>query len=294
MIYQLNNNQFSIFIPGIKRHVKNMRHESDLRAKELSDYSKKILISLSSGIDSQSMVHSFYTQNLNFETSFLYCKGYNDIEYEQLQILIKKYNLNTIIVEIDPLQVQDRVEYESLKYKIQKNQIFQKLYLEKLPDDYDFVQINHDPFVYIDQNENFFYYIGYHSPEISRDRAFKLLNRKGRIIFYGDTSEFLYSILSDDIYLSALYSYKYFDGNNLKKNNVYLKTVDRWDYYIKPLLYGKYWKNELEYFPKYSGFENIPFLSDDIWFKQNGILISYFNLIEQLRSGNDQTYYQKI
>jgi hypothetical protein len=292
MIYNCTDGQFSITIPGNKYSPGNMKEESDRRAVDIAATSDKILVSVSSGIDGQAMIHSFHTQGIPFETAFLYSPGFNDIEYDQLRVLISKYNLKPIIVELDPISLKDQVLYESDIHRIQRNQIYQKLFLEKLPGDYDFVQMSHDPFVYISSSNKWQYYQGYNGPEVSRDRAFKLVNRKGKCIFYGDTSEFLYSILADDIYSSALFSARYFDGNGLQKPGVLLGTVDRWDYYIKPLMYGKYWKDSLIYFPKYAGFENIPYLSEHSWFQENATLIPYSVMLENMKNGIDTTYNQ--
>jgi hypothetical protein len=266
-----------------------MKDESDLRAIELSGRFDKILISVSSGIDSQAMIHSFYTQGLAFDTAFLYSPGYNDIEYKQLLEIEKKYNLNTIIVELDPVKLKEQVIHESDTFNIQRNQIYQKIFLENLPDDYNFIQMSHDPFVFV-QSNTWSYYQGYNSPEVARDRAFNLLTRRGKHIFYGDKSEFLYSILADDIFVAGLMSHKYFDGNGLNKDGVFLQTVDRWDYYIKPLMYGKYWKDELIYFPKFAGFENISYLAEHQWFQENAVLIPYRTMLNNMYKGIDAMY----
>ena len=288
--YLYIDNKFSLVVPGNEYSPGNMRQESDRRAREIAKSENNIIISLSSGIDSQSVVHSFYTQGIPFETAFLYCPGYNEIEFEQLQIVKKKYNLDPVIVVIDPYKVKEQVIYESELHNIQRNQIFQKLFLEQLPDNYTFIQMAHDPCVYVNRHNDWLYFQGYHSPEVARDRAFSLVKRSGKYIFYGATSEFLYSILTDDIYKAALYSREYYDGNGLQKPGTVLKTVDRWDYYIKPLLYGKYWGDELIYFPKYAGFENVQYLAEHRWQRENVTLIPYQTLIDNMSTGIDMTY----
>ena len=66
------------------RPVGNMRQESDKRALDIAQSNSKLMISLSAGIDSQSVLHSFITQDIPVETAFLYLPGYNDNEYNNL------------------------------------------------------------------------------------------------------------------------------------------------------------------------------------------------------------------
>jgi hypothetical protein len=133
----------------------------------------------------------------------------------------------------------------------------------------------------------------------------ELLKRKGKYIPYGDPSEFLYSILNDDVYQSAMHTHRYFDGNGLCKENFHLDSVDRWDYYIKPIIYGKYWKDELLYFPKFGGWENVPFMKNEPsnpelkltvgnLYRKTAVLIPYFEFIKELKSSKvSLKYFQR-
>ena len=104
------------------------------------------------------------------------------------------------------------------------------------------------------------------------------------------------SIIGDDIFKAALISAKYFDGNNVIHPNKDLKTVDRWDFYIKPLLYGKYWGNALSYFPKYAGFETVEYLHGNANFKKHAVGIPYDKLIEFIKTPGAITkrFYQNV
>jgi hypothetical protein len=264
VIHGYDNEKFYIDFKSCSRPPGTMREESDRRAKQIAENNSKCILSFSGGIDSQSVLHSFYQQGLPIETAFMYCPGYNDNEYEQVKILDKKYGITTHIIDIDPMACRDEIESLSIELDIPgKNHLLQRKFLSYLPDDCTFIQIVHDPFVYINPvSRNKYYCQGYYWPEIARQVALDSLNRKGRNILYGDTPEFLASILNDDVFKAAMTASKYFDDNGAVIKDKDLKGVDRWDYYIKPLLYGKYWKDELIYFTKYRGFELIPYLND--------------------------------
>jgi hypothetical protein len=303
MNYGFLENKWYMDIPGLKRKVGNVREEHEYRAREIYENYGKPLICLSSGLDSQVMIHSFYTQKLPFDCVFFY-SGYNIVEYDRLQILIKKYKLNVQIIYIDPYENKDLIIEEAKKYKVQYNQILIKMFVNSLPQDVNILQSMHDPYIHVDtKTEDWYFFTGFNINEIVRDRVLKTLNRKGECLWFGDTSEFLYSIITDSTFLSGLYSHNYIKGSGLHKTKlgtdpIHIYTLDKWDYYIKPLLYGKYWGDELEYFPKYAGFENIDFLSAPeagiTRTKEHAILISYNELIKNLELGIDKRYIENF
>jgi hypothetical protein len=297
MIYGFDNEKFYMEFVSITRPVGNMKEESDRRARWIAETGKKFMLGFSGGLDSQSVLHSFYTQGIPLETAFLYLPGYNDNEYQQVKFIDKKYGINTHIIDMDPMSVKDEILELSEKLDIPgKNNLLQAKFLSLLPDDYDFIQIIHDPFIYVNPSYNLYYYQGYYLPEINRYRAFKNLGRTGRNIFYGDTTEFLLSIIDDEIFRAALIAARYYDGNGLSIPGKMLKTVDRWDYYIKPLLYGKYWGSSLTYFPKYQGFEKIDYLQGNPKFKKHAITIPYKEFLEFLKTpgGKIKRFYENV
>lgn len=305
MNYGFENNQFYVEFPALTRVPGNMREESDQRARELASAGSKLILGMSSGVDSQSVLHSFFTQGIPLDCVFYYMPGYNEIEYEQLQLVKKKYGVRIDIIDLDPMQYEEQVMLTARAESIHPVQVMQSIFTSLLPDDADVMQMIHDPFVHITKDRKFYFYQGYHSPEVGRVRSMELLKRKGKYIPYGDTSEFIYSILNDDVYKAAMYTHQYFDGNGLYKENFYLDSVDRWDYYIKPLIYGKYWKDELLYFPKYGGWENVPFMKNEpsreelkiperSLYRKTAVLIPYFEFIQQLTVSKDPLrYYQR-
>lgn len=297
MKYGFEDGKFYFDFNSCSRPAGNMKEENDRRAVELAEQSSKLMLSLSSGLDSQSVLHSFHTQGIPIDTYFMYLPGYNDNEYTNLKILDKKYQIKTNIVDINVDAIRQDLEEESVKTGIHKYSLLWKNFLSMLPEDYNFIQMAHDPFIHISQRKQYFYYISYNSPEVVRHRAFSLLNRTGKVIFYGDTPEFLLSILDDDIFKAALYSHEYFDTNGLFKKGVKLTTVDRWDYYIKPLIYGKYWKDQLIYFGKFVGFENLDWLSSpNLQYRKHGISTSYFEMLRILKSdpGSMKRLYENV
>jgi hypothetical protein len=303
MNYGFENNQFYVEFPTLTRVPGNMREESDRRAREIAEDGSRLILSMSSGVDSQSVLHSFYTQGIPIEYVFFYMPGYNDVEFDQLQEVKKKWGVRVDVIDLDPMQYEEQVMLTAKAEYIHPIQVMQSIFIDMLPRDADIIQMIHDPYVHITKEGKFYFYQGHNSPEVARMRAMSQLGRTGKYIHYGDPSEFLYSILNDDVYKGAIWTHRYFDGNELTKPNCHLLTVDRWDYYIKPIIYGKYWQDELIYFPKYGGWEHVPFMKnevsdpalkipeDDNWYKLKAVLIPYFDFLNDLKNKKDTLRY---
>jgi hypothetical protein len=263
--YGFEKDKFYIDYVACSRPAGNMREESDRRAKELYEkYNGQLTLAFSSGIDSQAVLHSFVDQGLPIKTVFKHMPGFNDNELDNIKILDNKYGITTDIVDVDVMSIQQKLEEEELDTGIQIYSLLWKHFISLLPKDINFVQMAHDPYVHLSTyNKQRRFIMSWNGPDISKDKAYQLIkkDRTGDYIFYGDTPEFLYSILNDDTYRAAMHSVEYFTNNGLKKDKVDLTTLDRWDYYIKPIIYGKYWKSELEYFSKFVGFKNISYLT---------------------------------
>ena len=298
MTYGFDDDVFYIDMPTISRPVINMRDENDRRALEIAQMSNKIVLGMSTGIDSQAMLHAFKQYDIPIECVFMYMPGYNEIEYNRIPIVEKRWGVKIQIIDIDVMKLEPEIIDYSNKERISPVSVIHKIFASILPDDADLVQAIHDPFVYVSTKKELYYYQRYNSSEFARPRVMSNLGRKGKFIPYCDSSEFLYSILNDDTFEGAFWANEYYDGNDLIKPglDINLKTSDRWDYYIKPIIYGKYWRDELIYFPKFGGWENLPFMkgvfsakglnSSDLWAREHGVLIKYWNLLEHLGNIN--------
>jgi hypothetical protein len=299
MKYGFEGDRFFLDLESCSRPHGTFREEHERRAQDIAAASNNIWLSLSGGVDSQSMLHSFMLLGVPVTCAFMHLPGYNDNEYDQIKILDKKYGgLKLEIVTFDVQAIEREVVYEGIRRDMPTLiNILQRKFLSALPGDCDLVQQAHDPFVWINpESRNSYYYQGYYLPEISRARMFESVKRTGRVFFWGDTPEMLASILDDEIYRSAVYTSEYFDGNGAIIEGKYLRTVDRWDYYIKPLVYGKYWKDELIYFPKFAGTEKINYISGNEKFKKHAVVIPYFKFLDFLNSndGHTERFYENV
>lgn len=288
--FGFEDGKFFVDYQSADKPVGNLRQEFDRRARDLYTNNKNLMLGLSSGLDSQAVLHSFYTQDIPLECAFLYMPGYNDNEFSNIKILEKKYGFECIIIEIDPIDVKDQVMFLHEEHNIPPNQMLHRLFLDKLPRDKDFMQGIHGPdFLY--RNDKWYIFETANSFEIARLRAFLTLDRPGKIIGWERTPEIMLSLLSDDIVISFMNAYPYIKQNRLiYDDGSAIPVMDYWDLYIKPYFYGKYWTDELEYFPKYQGCEKIDYIMQGPRhdFNKNMTAISYRRLIDQLKSTNSE------
>ena len=101
MIYGFENNKFYVDMPTISRPVISMRGENDRRAVEIANMCDKITLGMSTGVDSQAMLHSFVTQDIPVECVFLYTPGYNDVEYERIPMIEKRWGVKVQIFDLE-------------------------------------------------------------------------------------------------------------------------------------------------------------------------------------------------
>jgi hypothetical protein len=284
--------EYESYGPG----VLDLRTESEILAKKLYQQNSKIILGLSSGLDSQIILHSFYSQNLKIKCAFMHLPGLNEVEYEQVRILEKKYGLDLIIIQINPNECKEELLAEFEKTKIPPYQLLHKKFLSKLPKDYDFIQGIDGPDFYR-RNDKWYILQTANSYVNSRSRALKMLERSGRIINWERHSNILLSILVDDTVKNFLCAYDVFINNQLVYNDgSEIPIIDQWDLYIKPFIYAKCWKNELTYFPKYQGCEGLEWVMKGKWhkYRENLVIIPYDEIVAHLLSTGSTKRYTEL
>jgi len=264
MNYGFENEQFYVQYNPCTREVGSFKDECLIRAEELYKENKKIILSVSSGLDSQIALYSFHNRGIPIEHAFMYMEGYNDNEYKNLKILEKKYNFKSNIVKIDPIKSKDECLYLAKELDTNPLHILHYLFLKQLPENYDVIQVAHDPWIVTSSTTKKNYLVhSFYDPEISRYHALNTVRRTGKFKLFGDSDELFLSCINDELFQYFLTSNLYFNTKTTI-NGKKIDQVSRYDYYIKPLLYAKHWGDNLVYFPKFAGYENIPWLRTEL------------------------------
>jgi hypothetical protein len=293
-----NGNKFYVEHTSCSRPSGTLRQESDRRARDMYLDNPKLMLCLSSGLDSQIALHSFKSQGIPVECSFLRLGGFNDNEYTNLKVLEKKYGFTANVVELDPNACREELEHLSGKLDAHLNHCIQHKFVSQLPKDYDVIQVLHDPWL-VTRKDNAQHYIyqSYYDPEIARYRALTAVEgRTGKIQMFGNSSEYFLSSINDELFHYFLKSWVYYDGNGFMLHDLKVNDVLRYEYYIKPMLYAKHWGDDLIYFPKFSGYENIDWLYKSVRRiqKEKQCFIPWKDLITHYQACNGTTkrYYE--
>ena len=260
MEYGLDEKQeFYVDYTSCTRPVGSMRDEMEVLCTNLAEDAQSrntsVLISLSSGLDSQVLLHTFNSLGLPYSTAFCHWPGYNDNERSNIDILDSKYNNKTTVIEINPDEHKKQVEDLAIKTGIPAEHHLMKMFLEQLPTDVDFIF----------RNKKTYCMESWTAIEIASQRALREVKREGHIVSIDRRSkfnEFTLALLDNPIVEGYCNSIRYIAGNGLveKKSGESPPLIFSWEYYVKPLLYGLYWKGELELFPKDVSANNIEWI----------------------------------
>ena len=262
MKYGLDENgKFYVEVTSCPRPLGTMREELEFACRRVANEGKNI-ISLSSGLDSQVILHSFATQGLPYECAFMYHPGFNDIELERIKILEQKYNFKCQIVNIDVMALKDEVEEYADKTGVPVNHHIYSKFFDQLPDDYNIIQGIENPDFYLEDGR---WKVLESWNAIDTTAAWFHNDRKNKIIHLDRRSEhdeFAVSIVIDDIAKAYRHAYPYIKNNGLVDGSgeAINMLIWGWTHYIKPIQFGKYWRDELIYFPKFASQHQIEYV----------------------------------
>lgn len=246
---------------GVTREVGNLKEENLLRARFLRERNNKLMLGFSGGIDSQITYLSFLEQDIPIECVFMHYPGYNDNEYDNIKKFRQRYPMNLQVIDVDPYSVKDQIVSEGLETNIHPHQILHKHMLSMLPEDRLYVQGVEAPLL-IPINEQYCYWESPQWHEWTRVRAFSMLQRSGGEVLWDKNSEMTLCFMRDPIYQAFMKAGNYFQYNGLMHHGQKVNKTSYWDLYVKPVFFHQYYQNDIMYFPKNQGLENIDYLRD--------------------------------
>lgn len=299
MIYDYNHGIFSISYHSCTNDRKNFREQCEDYAVQLkTKYKENLALSLSSGLDCQLVLHSFYKSNIDINCFFMHLPGHNDTEVEQIEVLEKKYNIKVNKIEIDIFKRKDEILSLSKATDIHPWQIVYFFYFLEIDDRFNLIKGFEGPDFCRDDNK-FKLIQSYHSSEISKVRAYTLTGKPNDLICYDYNDQLLFSLLKDPIVKSYLNAYNYYEKANLRLSNrtrSKVGPIDRWDLFLKPIVYAHHWKEELEYFPKKVGCETIDFIAEyeAHRYRDNMVLVDLEDLLHHFEHGDGFKTYSQL
>jgi len=295
MSYGFENNKFYIEFEACNRKIGTPREEFNTRAYTLFQNCNNPILAFSGGTDSQVTLLAFLDQGLDITCAFMHMPGYNDNELEQVKLCQKRYNFELIKIEINPALLKEEVLKISSNIDIPPNQILHSKFLSKLPEDITLIQSFNGPDPYV-KDKKFYILESANSVEYTRLRAMHKLNIQPVYGFEKD-SGILASILADNSVQGALHAWDYYNIKGLSYfKEEPISIINYWDLFIKPIFFGKHWKHDILFFPKYQGCEKIDYVINGPLnrYRENNMFIPWYDLLDFLENGSGiQRYYQR-
>lgn len=265
MIYGLNEQgKFFVEYTACERPIGNVRQEMERACTRLADEGR-IMISLSSGLDSQVLLHTFHSLKLPYECAFMHHPGFNDIELGQIRKLEQKYKFKATVISVDPNQHREEVEALAIETGIPAEHHLMKKFVAQLPDDRDILQ-GIESYDFVFKDGRCYCMESWTAIEVASQRALQEVPRSGKIVAIdrrAPFNEFALAYLSDPVVTGYLNALPYIKGNGLieKETGEPPPLIFSWEYYVKPIILGQYWRRgELEFFPKYVSPEKISWI----------------------------------
>lgn len=265
MKYGLNEQgKFFVEYTACERPIGNVREEMERACQRLANEGR-VMISLSSGVDSQILLHTFHSLGLPYEAAFMHHPGYNDTELGQIRTLEQKYNFTATVIAVDPDQHREEVEALAIETGLPAEHHLMKKFVAQLPEDRDILQ-GIESYDFVFKNGRCYCMESWTAIEIASQRALQELPRSGKIVAIdrrAPFNEFALAYLADSTVTGYLNALPYIRGNGLveKETGEPPPLIFSWEYYVKPIILGKYWRRgELEFFPKYVSPEKISWI----------------------------------
>lgn len=256
--YELVNDQFVVKYQSPARAFGNLREELNSDVKRINDAHGKVYVAFSSGVDSQVILRCFLDMKADFEPFFLHVKGFNDYEYDLVKESEKFYGIDIKILELDLEQHKS----EWLLRKEQEKPITLLHYpfewaSKQLPENFPMIMSGaNEPAIIGNSTKGLHIYHNYYESLLLR---FDLIGKHRTILDFPYSAESLAAYYCDDLIKTWGDVCEYYINNDLvSASSMRMHPLGRFNYYLKGLLKGKYFKRDILWPAKKTGYENYP------------------------------------
>lgn len=279
------DSSFSVLYKSPNRKISNLREEFNNDALNIYRKYGKVYIAFSSGVDSQIILRCFIDMGLHFEAVFLYVKGYNEKEYQQLLECEKFYGIKFKIIDLDVKKYKDEWINDNKKNQINSLVQYPFEYLSKnLENPWPLItQGKSEPAIVGSNSKNCCIYHNYYE---AMELRFSLINRHRPVLDFPYSPEAMTSYYTDENLKTFISTYNYF---NIDRKN-HAEIIQSFNNYAKPFVKGNYFKKDILWFSKLNGAENYPeWLLQMDFDKRFRVSVPYWDLVNFLENTNNKT-----
>lgn len=281
--FSKNSDKFSVTYSSPSRDYSNLRDEFSIDAIEISKKYGPVYIAFSSGVDSQIIARAFLDNNLDSEYVFLYMKNINDKEYEQVIQCRDFFKIKIRIIELDIEKYKKDWIKENKKKPVNYISQYPFKYLsESLKEDWPIIsQGSIEPCLVGSNEKNVSIYHNFYE---SMELRFDLMKDARIVLDFPFSPESVASYYTDKNMKTFASTFKYYFNNGLD-----VEQSQRFNTYAKAFVKGQYYKNDLIWFSKLTGYENAPaWLCQLDYIKDTRVSVPYWELVDFLEHTRNQ------
>lgn len=272
-------NDFFVTYSSPHRDYSNIRDEFDNDATEISKKHGPVYIAFSSGVDSQIIARSFIDKKLDAEFVFLRIKNVNDVEYNQMKECEDFFNIKVRVIEVDLEEYKNQWLAENTSNSV--NCISQypfKFLSDSLKEKWPIIsQGSVEPCLVGSNESNISVYHNYYE---SMELRFKLMGKSREIIDFPNSAESVASYYTDNNMKTFASTFKYFF-----KNTLGVEQAQMFNVYAKSFVKGQYYKKDIIWFSKLTGYEKGPdWLLQLDYKKDTRVSVPYWELVDFLEN----------
>lgn len=284
--YDLVDNKFIVKYESPARPFGNLREELNNDTKRINNEHGKVYVAFSSGVDSQVILRCFLDMQADFEPFFIHVKDRNDFEYDNVKRAEQFYGIKIKILE---LKLYEHREEWLKRKEIEKSPTLIHHPFEwaskQLPENFPIIMSGaNEPALVGNSNYGMFIYHNYME---SLSLRFNIISKHRPIFDFPYSSESLAAYYCDDLIKTYADVIDYYTDNGLisieqgKDFDLY-----KFNYYIKSLLKGKYFKKDILWYPKKTGYENYPkWMNLNLNYpEETSVYVPYTKLVNHLES----------
>lgn len=247
-----DNSTFSVKYISPARKISNLREEFKNDALLISKAYGKVYLAFSSGVDSQIILRSFLDAKVEFEAVFLYVKGHNEIEYRQLLECQRFFGIDIRVIEVEVEELKAEWLRDNSNNSVNSLVQYPFDYLSKqLEEDWPIVTQGKSEPAIVGNNKSCCIYHNYYE---AMELRFSLIRRHREVIDFPFSPEAIASYYTDDNLKTFVSTYGYYTANNRSPSEI----LQSFNNFAKPFVKGRYFKNDILWFPKLNGAEEYP------------------------------------
>ena len=258
--YEIGDKGFVVKYLSPSRPFGDLREELNNDVKKINEKYGKVYLAFSSGVDSQVMLRCFLDMKADFEPFFLYVKGLNDFEYKVVKESEQFYGISINVLKLDIEEFKMRW----LRRKMDEKHLTLIHYpfewaSQQLPENFPMIMSGANEPALIGGSEKGVYI--YHNYSESLLLRFRLLGQHRTMLDFPYSAESLAAYYCDNLIKTWADVKNYYIMNDLvsaKKNYKPVGAADRFNYYVKGFLKGQYFKKDILWPAKATGYEKYP------------------------------------